>query len=83
MIKTTVSKKKTVVKEAKVPVKKNDTIKKPNDIGAKASAIRKSKLEMIREMQVKEGNFPCFGTADLYCDQTNCAFREDCLNKNY
>jgi hypothetical protein len=41
------------------------------------------KLHLIRAIQEKENNFPCFGTADIYCDQLACSFREDCLNKGY
>ncbi len=46
------------------------------------SPSRKRKLELIREIQTREGNFPCFGTATDYCDQLDCCFREDCLGKN-
>ncbi|TAN62176.1 SAP domain-containing protein [bacterium] len=49
-------------------------------LGIKAEKLKK--LEMIRAIQAKEGNFPCFGTAKDYCDQLNCLFREDCLGKN-
>lgn len=44
---------------------------------------RTKKLELIREIQKKEGNFPCFGTAKDYCDRWDCCFREDCLGKKY
>lgn len=37
------------------------------------------KADLIREIQTREGNFPCFGTATEFCDQLNCSFREDCL----
>lgn len=37
------------------------------------------KADLIRNIQEKEGNFPCFATAIGFCDQLNCAFREDCL----
>lgn len=50
-------------------------------LGVKVS--RMGKLELIREIQKKEGNFPCFGTAAGYCDRLDCCFREDCLGKNY
>lgn len=40
------------------------------------------KLDLIREIQKKEGNFPCFGTATDYCDQLDCCFREDCIGEN-
>ncbi len=37
------------------------------------------KADLIREIQTREGNFPCFGTATEFCDQQDCSFREDCL----
>lgn len=49
---------------------------------AKAMGITsfgKSKAELIREMQRKEGNFDCYGTAVGYCDQVACCFRSSCL----
>ena len=50
---------------------------------AKALGITKTvgvkKMDIIRAIQVKEGNFPCFGTAKDYCDQWECSFREDCM----
>jgi len=48
------------------------------EMGVKSARI--SKGEMIRAIQEAEGNFPCFGTArDGYCDQCDCAWREDCI----
>lgn len=41
------------------------------------------KIELIRAIQTKEGNFPCFATATDYCDQSGCCFKEDCLGKYY
>ncbi|MDD3950393.1 MAG: hypothetical protein PHW59_04600 [Desulfobacterales bacterium] len=41
----------------------------------------KSKVELIREIQRKEGNFDCFGRAETYCDQTACAFRALCFQE--
>lgn len=37
------------------------------------------KIDLIHAIQSKEGNFPCFGTAKDYCDQTECCWRSDCL----
>ncbi len=51
-------------------------------IKARASGIEigsKSKTDLVREIQLSEGNFPCFQTAHDYCDQTNCCWRGDCL----
>lgn len=39
----------------------------------------KSKLELIKEIQRKQGNFDCFGSAEGYCDQLECQFREACV----
>lgn len=39
-----------------------------------------AKAELIKAIQVAEGNFACFATAcDAECDQVNCLWREDCL----
>lgn len=38
------------------------------------------KVELIRAIQRKEGNFDCFATASAgVCDQTGCQWREDCF----
>lgn len=48
------------------------------EYGIKTS--RMSKMNLIKEIQVSEGNFACFATAvDGVCDQTACAWREDCF----
>ena len=39
------------------------------------------KRELIKAIQLKEGNFDCFGTATNYCDQLQCSWRKDCLVK--
>ena len=33
----------------------------------------------IRFVQRAEGNFDSFGTADGYCDQSECTWRSECL----
>ena len=38
-----------------------------------------SKPDLIKTIQNKEGYAQCFGTAGKYCDQSNCAWRSDCL----
>lgn len=41
---------------------------------------RSTKKDLIRRIQVGEGNFPCFATAtDLRCDQNSCLWRDDCF----
>jgi len=37
------------------------------------------KADLIKTIQEKEGNNPCFGTSDGSCDQMNCRWRKDCL----
>ena len=40
-----------------------------------------SKLELIKTIQLDEGNFDCFGTAASgECDQAGCSWREDCFD---
>ena len=51
---------------------------------AKAMGIKAKnpkKADLIRMIQVAEGNFDCFGTADDYCDQEDCSFKSDCLKQ--
>ena len=37
------------------------------------------KKDLIKAIQLKEGNFDCYGTATNYCDQLTCLWRKDCL----
>lgn len=49
---------------------------------AKGLGVQASKLgkgDLIRAIQSKEGNFPCFETANKYCSQMACCWREACL----
>jgi len=40
------------------------------------------KPELIRAIQLQEGNFDCFATAfDGRCDQIGCLWHEDCLSQ--
>ncbi|HEC29528.1 MAG TPA: SAP domain-containing protein [Gammaproteobacteria bacterium] len=49
------------------------------EYGLKTS--RASKIDIIRAIQRKEGNFDCFATpADHFCDQKICLWKEDCLD---
>ncbi len=48
------------------------------DFGIKTS--RMSKMDLVRAIQISEGNFNCFASAlDGECDQLNCIWREDCF----
>lgn len=44
------------------------------------NARKLSKTELIKYIQIGEGNFDCFATAyEGMCDQVNCLWREDCF----
>lgn len=49
------------------------------DKGIKAGKMKKA--ELIRTIQTKEGNIPCYQTSafDL-CAQTGCCWRNECMN---
>lgn len=41
---------------------------------------KKNKIALIRAIQLEEGNFDCFATAELgICDQYGCLWRDDCF----
>jgi hypothetical protein len=40
------------------------------------------KTNLIRKVQVAEGNFPCFRTAESTCSQSNCLWLEDCIGRS-
>lgn len=47
-------------------------------MGLKTSRL--SKVNLVREIQIAEGNFECFATAqDGNCDRTDCVWRDDCF----
>lgn len=49
-----------------------------NEKGLRVGNIKKENL--IKRIQVAEGNFDCFGTAIAGgCDQFICLWRDDCL----
>ena len=45
-------------------------------MGVNPGAMNKQNL--IRSIQEKEGNAPCFNTEQLACDQYDCSWRSDC-----
>ncbi|MDH5613121.1 MAG: SAP domain-containing protein [Gammaproteobacteria bacterium] len=48
------------------------------DLGIKTS--RMSKIQLIRSIQLTEGNFDCFASAaSSECDQMKCSWRDDCF----
>lgn len=50
---------------------------KAKQLGVQAGKMTKG--DLIRAIQKKEGNFPCFETAKDYCDQLQCLWRKACL----
>ena len=51
---------------------------KAKEFGLKVA--KQTKVELVRSIQVAEGNFSCFATAaDGVCDQMACIWREDCF----
>lgn len=50
---------------------------KAKDLGIKIGKM--GKADLIRTIQTKEGNFPCFETAKDFCSQKACSWREACL----
>ncbi|MBU3937005.1 MAG: SAP domain-containing protein [Proteobacteria bacterium] len=50
---------------------------KAKELGIRPGKIKKE--DLIRTIQEKEGNFPCFGSAIEHCSQEDCSWREDCL----
>ena len=54
--------------------------KKPGTPGDPSSSFcKRCMTPIVRRHQLHEGNFPCFATADGYCDQGECKYREFCL----
>jgi hypothetical protein len=49
--------------------------------GLGINSFGKSKAELVKEIQRKQGNFDCFGSTTNYCDQLSCLFRSSCLSK--
>ena len=41
---------------------------------------KRSKSELIKSIQMEEGNFDCYATAYAgVCDQSDCLWRSDCF----
>ncbi|MEK6197271.1 MAG: Rho termination factor N-terminal domain-containing protein [Desulfobacterales bacterium] len=56
------------VKEIKIIAKK---------MGIQAGKMKKT--DLVRTIQMAEGNPPCFQTGATSCDQENCCWRSDCI----
>ena len=47
-------------------------------MGIKPGKLKKT--DLIKVIQLEEGNFDCFGTAfEAECDQGGCSWRKDCF----
>ena len=55
----------------------NELKKMAKGLGVKPSNLKKP--DLIRTIQVAEGNIDCFGKAEGDCDQKDCLFIADCL----
>lgn len=51
--------------------------------GLGIKSLGKNKADLIKQIQRKQGNFDCFGSAVDYCDQSNCLFRSSCLPEKH
>jgi hypothetical protein len=38
-----------------------------------------TRRDLIRQIQTKEGNIPCFASGKRICDQSSCLWRSDCI----
>ena len=66
------------------PVTSKSKSMKIEQIKQKAQALgitpgRMKKTELIHAIQRAEGNNPCYGTAQGWCQYEDCCFRSDCL----
>ena len=59
-------------------MKMTDVKKKATNLGIKSGKMKKT--DLIRTIQSKEGNSPCFQTSITSCDQDDCCWRSDCLS---
>ena len=49
------------------------------EVGVKASRL--NKVDLVRQIQLAEGNNECFASANSEnCDQTGCLWRDDCFS---
>ena len=46
------------------------------NMGIQAGKMKKA--DLVRTIQMAEGNTPCFQTSVTSCDQENCCWRADC-----
>jgi hypothetical protein len=53
---------------------------KAKKLGIKPKPGTKKEI-LIHSIQAAEGNFPCFGMTNDYCERLECCWRNDCLPK--
>ncbi len=58
-------------------MKMTDVQKKAKKMGIKIQRLRKA--DLIRKIQIEEGNTPCFQLNGDFCEQQDCCWRSDCL----
>ena len=58
-------------------MKMQDVREKAKKLGMKTFGLKK--VDLIRAIQNKEGNVPCFQTGLVSCDQFQCCWRSDCF----
>ncbi len=58
-------------------MKMTELRKKAKELGIKPGKLKKA--DLVHAIQAAEGNPQCFTTAVDYCDQSDCAYREDCF----
>lgn len=59
-------------------MKMGEVKEKAKRMGLKVGKTKKD--ELIKSIQLSEGNFPCFGTTDGSCDRADCLWRTDCID---
>jgi hypothetical protein len=53
-----------------------DVKKKAKEMGIKSTKVLKA--DLIRAIQAREGNSPCYKTGVVACDQSGCCWFGDC-----
>jgi hypothetical protein len=57
----------------------NEIRKRARDAGVNTRSRKKA--ELIRAIQIAEGNFDCYGRSDGSCDRWDCLWRDQCLGQ--
>ena len=65
--------------EEKVKMKIAEVRAKAKAMGVVAGGRKKA--DLIRSIQIEEGNSPCFGASGESCDQQDCCWRDDCIGR--